>query len=157
MHAEIKHCPERKVVGLSATMKQKEHHKIAELWKRFMPRKREIGNLVSEELIAMQIFPEDKTAEVNNEYNIWACAEVSNFETIPKGLEVFSIPQGKYAVFLHKGMDASATYQKIMTEWLPTSDFKIDNRPHFQVMGAKYRNGSADSEEEFYVPVKLKT
>ena len=44
MHAEIKHCPERKVVGLSATMKQNEHHKIPELWKRFMPRKREIGN-----------------------------------------------------------------------------------------------------------------
>jgi len=157
MNPEIKECSDRKVVGLSATMKQNEHHKIPELWKRFMPRKKEIKNLVSEELIALQIFPEGTKAEIIDEFYIWACVEVSNFKTIPKGLEIFTIPKGNYAVFLHKVIDASATYHKIMTEWLPTSGYKIDDRPHFQVMGAKYENGSEDSEEAFYVPVKLKT
>ena len=44
-----------------------------------------------------------------------------------------------------------------MTEWLPNSGYEIDNRPHFQVMGETYKNGSPDSEEDFYVPLKLKS
>ena len=51
-------------------------------------------------------------------------------------------------------MDAGATYQKIITEWLSTSGYKIANRPHFQVMGEKYNNGCQDSEEDVYVPIE---
>ncbi len=43
-----------------------------------------------------------------------------------------------------------------MTEWLPNSGYKIDDRPHFQVMGKKYKNGSPDSEEDFYIGLKSK-
>jgi AraC family transcriptional regulator len=69
-------------------------------------------------------------------------------------MQSFQIPEGDYAIFPHKGMNAGATYQKIMTEWLPKSGYKIADRPHFQVMGEKYKNGSPDSEEDFYVPVE---
>ena len=69
-------------------------------------------------------------------------------------MQSFTIPGGLYAVFQHKGMDAGATYQYIMNQWLPHSGYAIDHRPHFQVMGAKYKNGSPDSEEDFYVPIK---
>ena len=66
------------------------------------------------------------------------------------------ISGGLYAIFIQKGMNAGATYQRIMSEWLPNSGYKIDDRPHFQLMGDKYKNGSPDSEEDFYVPIRLK-
>ena len=131
-----------------------EYGNIVSLWKRFMPNKKEIKNLINDELIALQVYSDFN--DFNKPFDIWACVEVLDMDEIPEIMTSFIIPQGDYAIFKHKGMDASATYQKIMTEWLPTSGYKIDNRPHFQVMGAKYKNGSEDSEEDFYVPVKLK-
>lgn len=153
MNPNIKTCSEIKVIGLSSKIKMNELHKIVALWKQFMPRKHEIENLASEELIALQIYSDFNNLE--EPLDIWACAEVVSLEKMPQNMKSFTIPSGKYAVFVHKGMDASLTYQNIMTKWLPTSGYEIDDRPHFQVMGEKYKNGSLDSEEDFYVPVRL--
>ena len=108
--------------------------------------------VLNNDFIAMQVYGDFNSLE--KPFDIWACVEVSDFNTIPNDLTAFRIPEGEYAVFLQKGMNAAATYQKIITEWLPTSGYQIDDRPHFQVMGEKYKNGSPDSEEDFYVPVK---
>jgi AraC family transcriptional regulator len=146
---------EKKVIGIQSTMQHNQYGNIIGLWKRFMPQKKEIQNTVNDELIAMQVYRDFNTLE--NSFDIWACAEVSSLDNIPEGMTGFTIPKGEYAVFLHKGMDATATYQRIMTQWLAKSGFEIDDRPHFQVMGALYKNGSPDSEEDFYVPIKLKS
>jgi AraC family transcriptional regulator len=143
---------EKKIIGLKSSMHHGEFGNIVALWKRFMPNRKVIKSVINEDFIAMQVYSDFNNFEA--EFNIWACVEVLDFEAKPEQMEVFSIPKGEYAVFLHKGMDASATYQKIMTEWLPNSGYEIDDRPHFQVMGGKYKNGSPDSEEDFYVPVK---
>ena len=47
-------------------------------------------------------------------------------------------------------------FQYIFTNWLPNSEYELDNRPHFEILGDKYINGSADSEEEIWIPVKYK-
>ncbi|WP_179319985.1 GyrI-like domain-containing protein [Winogradskyella helgolandensis] len=156
MNPKIKTCSEIKVIGLSSNIKMNEQHKIIALWKQFMPKKHEIENLVSEELIAMQIFSLEQNGDPKEDFEIWACAEVTDFKSIPQNMKSYTIPAGTYALFPQKGMDASLTYQKIMTKWLPASSYVIDNRPHFQVMGEKYKNGSSDSEEDFYVPVKAR-
>jgi AraC family transcriptional regulator len=36
------------------------------------------------------------------------------------------------------------------------SAYDLDNRPHFEILGEKYKNESPDSEEELWIPVKLK-
>ena len=144
---------EKKIIGMQSTMHQNQYGNIVALWKRFMPHKKEIQNTVNEELIALQVYSDFNTLE--NSFDIWACVEVSSLESIPEGMTGFTIQKGEYAVFLHKGMDAAATYQRIMTQWLPNSGFEIDDRPHYQVMGAMYKNGSPDSEEDFYVPIRL--
>ncbi len=144
---------EKKVIGMQSTMRQNQYGNIVALWKRFMPQKNKIQNIINDELIAMQVYSNFNTPE--NSFKIWACVEVSSLEAIPEGMTGFTIPEGKYAIFLHKGMDASATYQRIMSQWLSNSGFEIDDRPHFQVMGKTYKNGSLDSEEDFYVPIRL--
>lgn len=152
MKPKIVNISNKKVVGMRSTMYHNAYGNIVALWKCFMPRKKDLKNVVNDELIAMQVYSDFDRPE--NLFEIWACTEVSNFENIPESMESFTIPNGAYAVFLQKGMDASVTYQRIMTEWLPTSGYHIDDRPHFQVMGEKYENGSSDSEEDFYVPIR---
>ncbi|RYE38364.1 MAG: GyrI-like domain-containing protein, partial [Sphingobacteriales bacterium] len=44
----------------------------------------------------------------------------------------------------------------IFTEWLPNSAYELDDRPHFELLGSKYKNDDAESEEEIFVPVRLK-
>lgn len=152
MNPRIKHLQEKLVVGMQSQMQQQQYQKIVELWKQFMPLHAQIQNRINHEFIALQNFSDFGNPTDN--FEIWACVEVANGNVLPKGMQSYKIPEGDYAVFLHKGMNAGATYQKIMTEWLPTSGYKIANRPHFQVMGEKYKNGSPDSEEDFYVPVE---
>jgi len=156
MNPKIITIPKKEIIGLSAITQMGAHQDIPFLWKTFMPRKQEINNTVSKALIAMQIFSLQDDGQPKANYTIWACTEVNGFSKLPKGMETYTIPKGEYAVFVHKGMNASATYLQIMNEWLPTSGYEIDDRPHFQVMGDKYKNGSEASEEDFYVPVKSK-
>jgi AraC family transcriptional regulator len=40
--------------------------------------------------------------------------------------------------------------------WLPGSDFVLDTRPHFEVLGDQYKNNDTTSEEEIWIPIKLK-
>jgi AraC family transcriptional regulator len=44
-------------------------------------------------------------------------------------------------------------FEYIFSEWMPKSMFKIDDRPHFEVLGNKYRNNVKDSEEEIWIPI----
>jgi AraC family transcriptional regulator len=69
-----------------------------------------------------------------------------------------TLPQGLYAVFVHKGAasEGPKTYQYILGAWLPNSDFKLDNRPHFAIRGEKYKSEDPDSEEELWIPIKAK-
>ncbi|MEN8886784.1 MAG: GyrI-like domain-containing protein [Winogradskyella sp.] len=143
---------EKKVIGITSSMHHNEFENIVALWKRFMSNKKEVQNRVNSDLIALQTYTDFNNMEAS--FRIWACVEVLNLNHIPDGMLSLTIPTGNYAVFLHKGMDAAATYQKIMSQWLPNSGYLIDNRPHFQVMGNGYNHGSPDSEEDFYVPVK---
>ncbi|MBP6511468.1 MAG: GyrI-like domain-containing protein, partial [Bacteroidia bacterium] len=63
-----------------------------------------------------------------------------------------------YAIFVFKGLtsDAFAFYNQIFSEWLPASDFELELRPHFAWMGEKYKKDDPDSEEEIFIPIKVR-
>ena len=72
-------------------------------------------------------------------------------------MESYTIGEGKYAVFIHKG-DATA-FQKTMSFifgiWLVNSEYELDDREHFQIMKEKYLGeNNPNSEEEVWVPIK---
>ena len=59
--------------------------------------------------------------------------------------------------FFYKGLNTDhKIFEYIFKEWLPKSNYILDNRPHFEVLGENYKNDNADSEEEIWIPVKLK-
>jgi AraC family transcriptional regulator len=125
-----------------------------------MPRRKEIKNNIGPELYSVELYEPDFFENFNpqREFEKWAAIEVTDFDSVPAGMETFNSPAGLYAIFLYKGAASKGaeTYRYIFGKWLPDSDFILDERPHFAVMGEKYKNEDPDSEEDLWIPVKYK-
>ena len=72
--------------------------------------------------------------------------------------QYFTLKKGLYAVFIHKGTSAEfpKTFLYILGQWLPQSEYELDDRPHFEILGEKYKNNDPSSEEEVWVPIRKK-
>ena len=128
-----------------------------DLWHGFMPRRKEIQQVVGSELYSMEVVPEGffEPYDPGAGFDKWACVEVTEGATVPAGMEELAWEGGLYAVFLHQGPPSRAaeTYGQIFGAWIPASGYSVDNRPHFAVMGDRYRGEAEDSEEEIWIPV----
>lgn len=149
---------EKKLVGINLPMSLS-HNRTGELWGRFMPRRREIRHAVGPELYSLQVYDPSYFHHFHpeKEFDKWAAVEVSEVDALPEDMETFTLPSGLYAVFLYKGPSTDASiFEYIFTTWLPRSGYALDDRPHFEVLGAKYKTGDPDSEEEIWIPVRPK-
>lgn len=158
MDCTIKTLPATKLVGQRLTMSVAQNTTF-KLWSSFMPRLKEITNPVTTDLFSMQVYPAGfkfKQFDINATFEKWAAVEVRDFEVVPDGMETFTLPGGLYAVFIHKGpaSEGERTFKYIFTEWLPASGYVIANRPHFELLGDKYKNNHPDSEEEVWIPIE---
>jgi AraC family transcriptional regulator len=160
VEARIEQLAGKKLMGIRMRMTFS-NNKTGDLWRIFMPRRKEVLNKIGEELYSMQIYPHSFFDNFNpdGEFEKWAAVEVKDFDTIPDGMEAFALQGGTYAVFLYKGAasNAAGTFQYIFTTWLPESAYTLDNRPHFEILGEKYKNESPDSEEELWIPIRRRT
>lgn len=159
MFLRIETIYEKKIIGKQIKMSFSENTTF-QLWKNFMPIKSNIRNVINSNLFSIEVYSQQffDSFNPNSEFIKWAGVEVLNFEDIPPEMESLIIPDGLYAIFLHKGLanEGFKTYQYIFQTWLPKSGFQLDNRPHFAIMGEKYKNDSPESEEEIFIPVKSK-
>ena len=160
MQPTIVHLKEKILIGCSSKINFIEN-KTGELWQSFMPRLKEIKNKISVDLFSVQLYNDDYNFIQFNPsayFNKWAATEVSAIDNVPADMQTLIIPQGLYAVFLHKGSNAdNSTFQYIFQTWLPTSEqYMLDARPHFELLGEKYKNGDPSSEEEIWIPIKFK-
>ena len=158
MKPRIEKLEEKKLVGQSLKMSLTDN-RTGQLWRQFMPRIREIQNKATADKISMQIYPPlyYEQYKPSNVFEKWAAVEVHDFKEVPNGLESFILEGGAYAVFDYKGSSSDhSIFQYIFAEWLPHSNYVIDNRPHFEVLGPNYQNNDPNSEEEIWIPVKEK-
>lgn len=159
MEAHIKILTEKKLIGKHISMSFMEN-KTFQLWSNFMPRRKEIKNTLDNTLYSLEVFSKNHfdNFDPNENFEKWAAVEVKNFTSVPEEMETLVIPTGIYAVFLHKGSQTEAhiTYHGIFTEWLPKSDYTVDDRPHFAVMDERYKKDDPESEEEIWIPIRNK-
>ena len=159
MILRVEKTNEKKLVGKSLTMSYADY-RIGQLWGSFMPRRKEITNNLTNDLISIVVYQPMHFADFKptNEFERWAAVEVANFDIVPEGMETFTLPSGLYAVFLYKGTstDIANFYQNIFTVWIPNSAYALDDRPHFEILGEKYKNNDPSSEEEIWIPIKMK-
>ena len=149
---------EKMLAGLRETMSLA-NNKTERLWKSFMPRRKEISNALNTNLISLQVYTSVYFTDFSpeNTFEKWATIEVTDFNNTPHGMETYMLKSGLYAVFKYQGLSgAHSIFEYIFGTWLPTSDYMLDNRPHFEILGEKYRNNDPDSEEEIWIPVKRK-
>jgi len=135
--------------------------KTFELWRSFSPRKKEIKHTINDNLYSVEMYPNTSFFQNFNPiqaFEKWAAIAVSKAEEIPQGMESLTLPEGLYAVFPYKGKpsESMGTFKYIYGEWIPHSKYGLADRPHFALMGAKYKGEHPDSEEEFWIPVKAK-
>lgn len=158
MQARIEFLSQKKLIGKQQIMSFSNHNP-QELWSRFMPLKKNITNSIGTELYSIEVYPDFYFEKYNPEstFTKWAAVAVEDFENIPENLETIVFPEGLYAIFTHIGLQAEAvkTYTEIFTIWLPNSTYKLDNRPHFAVMGEKYKHNDSTSQEEIWIPIKV--
>lgn len=158
LNPRIVELKEKKLVGKSLTMSFA-NYKIGALFGSFMPFRKEIKNKINSDLISLVIYKPDhfEYFKPTNEFVRWAVVEVSDWDAVSPGMETFLLKSGLYAVFDYVGSSQDHTiFQKIVTEWLPASSYLLDDRPHFEVLGQKYKNNDPTSEEEIWIPIKQK-
>ena len=159
MEPRIEMALPKKLVGQRMRMSFSDN-KTHELWHGFMLRKKEIRKSIGKVLYSMQIYNPGFFSNFNPaaQFEKWAAIEVSDFNEIPEVMEAYTLPGGLYAVFQHKGpaSEGPRTFQYIFGTWLPASGYELDDRPHFEVLGEKYKNNDPESEEEIWIPVRSK-
>lgn len=152
----IETLKEKKLVGIRMSMSIV-NNKTGQLWSSFMPRIHEIKNTVSNDKFSLQQFTKDhfNNFDPNNEFIKWAAIEVDNHNSIPEKMETLVLHQSKYAVFDYKGSSQDPSiFQYIYSDWIQKSPYELDNRPHFEILGEKYRNNDPESEEEIWIPIR---
>jgi AraC family transcriptional regulator len=160
MYHRLEILPEKKLVGKQMKMSLSDN-KTGLLWKSFMQRRKEIRNNITSALYSLQVYDHSiDFASFNQDtvFEKWAAVEVADFDNIPPDMETFLLTGGLYAVFIHKGAASTGpkTFRYIFESWLPNSGYLPDRRPHFELLGEKYKNEDPDSEEEVWIPVKRK-
>jgi AraC family transcriptional regulator len=147
---------QKKLIGKRLFMSFSEN-RTGELWRSFMPERKLIKNVLGSELYSMQIYSSlfFEKFDPEEQFEKWAAVEVFDFDFVPANMEAFTLPGGLYAVFLYKGATnvGAGAFQYIIGTWLPASGYVLDVRPHFEILGEKYKNNDPESEEEIWIPV----
>lgn len=158
MQPRIEVLKEKKLVGKSLKMSLADNRTV-ELWRSFMPKRKEITTSLPTEMFSLQVYEPSyfDNFDLNKEFEKWALVEVEDFEGIPTEMKIFTLVAGLYAVFHYKGLNTDTKiFEYIFGTWLAGSNYSLDNRPHFEIMGEKYKNADPNSEEEIWIPIKLK-
>ncbi|MBC7388924.1 MAG: GyrI-like domain-containing protein [Opitutaceae bacterium] len=156
MFPQIENLGEKKLIGMRLAMSLADN-KTAELWRRFMPRRKEIKNNISNNIISMQVYEPTYFASFNpTKMSVkWATVEVHTFDNVPEGLDTFILPGGLYAVFNYIGLNTdNSIFQYIFGTWFPNSIYDLADRPHFELLGEKHKNNDENSEEEIWIPIQ---
>lgn len=149
---------EKKLIGMRI-ITSLVNNRTGELWRSFMPQRKHIINPLSADLFSLSVYDLEYFNAFNpaREFDKWALIEVTDFSHVPSGLKTFTLPGGAYVVFVHKGSHEDVrTFQYIFSTWLPQAPYLLDDRPHFEILGPRYKKGSPDSEEEIWIPIKEK-
>jgi AraC family transcriptional regulator len=159
MEPRIESLAAKKLVGKQLTLSLTEN-KTPLLWQSFMPQRKQIINQIGTDLYSVEVYDDNYFSNFNpaNLFQKWAAVAVADFNAVPPAMETLILPAGLYAVFIHQGpaSQGAKTYQYIFTAWLPRSGYQLANRPHFAVMGAKYKGEDPTSEEELWIPIEFK-
>lgn len=131
---------------------------IGRCWRRFHAKKDRISGCTNEEfLIGINDYSYYPCKGLDQVFRYIAGAEVMQEYTAPKGMQKFTLPAGRYAVFSFRGRNEDSlqpVVEYIYGEWFPDSTcrFDEDRRYDFARYGEQL-DEHGESEIQLWVPV----
>lgn len=160
MQCRIETLLPKKLVGFNTEMSLA-NNTTPELWTHFKKNEHLIQYKKGTDYFSLQEYDVNYFSNFNpqTKFTKWALMEIFEVGNHPKEMISYNLIGGLYAVFDFKGdfSLAAKVFNFIFMDWLPKSDFVLDNRPHFERLGDKYENNNPNSEEEIWIPVKMKS
>jgi AraC family transcriptional regulator len=155
MEPEIVTHGAAKVIGV-ARQYNEEDLNIETLWSAFRPSVAGIANRVGDD--AFGIYEEYCENQDSIGFSYICAVEVSDFDTIPKGMIARTIPQHLYAAFRHKGPISylPETLKYIWGSWLPKSDYDYVDKPDFELYAPGANPNDPEKTLYLYIPVTKK-
>jgi AraC family transcriptional regulator len=149
--------PDKLLVGMAAEMSLAADT-TPSLWQSFMPRRGEIRSAVGSALYSVQKFPEIVNFESftpETVFEKWAAVEVTDSDSVPEDMQLFVLRGGYFAVFKHYGPPSGfpKTVKFIFSEWLPGSEWQLDDREHFELLLPGWRADDPKAQEEVWIPL----
>ena len=155
---EIINLPAQYFCGLKVSMSFA-NNQTGDLWSAFMPGRKALRALTNN-LYSIEVYPSNffDHFDPHRDFEKWAAVEVTDGYVCLPSFQKLVAPGGFYAKFRYKGLAANGVefYNYVFREWLPPSAYMLDHRPHFAIMGEKYRNNDANSEEDILIPVAIR-
>ncbi|MGI8314249.1 GyrI-like domain-containing protein [Halobacillus mangrovi] len=150
----------KKLIGKSKQMSLNEDRTV-ELWRSFMPKHKTIKDRIDDNLYNMKVFDEKfdpARFTPDTPFQKWAVVEVREFDEKQDELEPIILNGGLYVMFYHHGpaSEFHKTLQSFYEEWLPSSNYLVDNREHFERFTKEYNPMDSNAVEEVWIPVKNK-
>ncbi len=155
---DVKICqhPPTTLVGLHRSMSLADNQTAA-LWQQFMPQRDRIVNRLGEALYSLQVYDPNAPNKFNPHtlFTKWALAPVSSAVDVPESMATFELSGGLYAVFEYIGpaKNAPQVFGYIFGQWLPTSGYELDDRPHFEILQPGYNPNADDATEAIWIPI----
>jgi len=155
MELELKKIAPFKVVGLLYQGKN-EHQEISSLWNEFNRRGNELCPAATKEVYGVcRMIP----GITDGSFEYVAGVSREDLSHLPTGTVIREVPACTVAVFRHIGAAATLhdTYQKIYSEWLPSSSFQpLEPGFDMEVYNEEFTFFAPGSVMYIYVPVKPK-
>lgn len=142
---------EQKIIGITTKADNSAAglQKIAELWKKFHQEKvlDKIDDKVSDEIFAIYT---DYEGDHTQPYQFILGVKVFDFDSVPKGMISYTIPEQKYAVATAIGKMPQAVVKEWKKIWAADLDRKYST--DFEIYNEDSEMGD-DSEVEIYISV----
>jgi predicted transcriptional regulator YdeE len=151
MEPKIVTKPAFTVVGMKYFGKN-ENNEIAQMWREFNPRFKEIQHGVNLD------FCYGVCGELDKEGNFKYLAglEVSQIDPLPAGMESWDVPECEYAVFPCTIPTIHETYEYAHNTWLPGSGYLRSATPDFELYDETFDPQDPDSVLYVYIPIEKK-
>ncbi|MCK0108551.1 GyrI-like domain-containing protein [Flavobacteriaceae bacterium S0825] len=158
MTHRIIQSPEILIVGMKATMSFSNiSEETGKLARQFMSRLKEIRGRVDDNTLSLQNYDDFDYTKVSPTmtFEKWVGVEVDNLNDVPEGMETLTINSGRYLVIDFKGsiQEFVKNWNYLHSQWLPNSEYELDNRPHFEKLSPSYSPMNAVNQEEIWIPV----
>lgn len=152
MNFEIRNIEPSSLFGISMEMSL-QNNTTPMLWKNFMQLRSQFISQIPGPLVSLQMYDQlEDVYAFDKNFVKWAGYFAKDTDRVPAVLQTLKIEGGAYAVFKYEGgpTQAAEFFKKVFTKVLPDAGLSLENRAHFEVLDANYRE---NFKEEIWIPV----